>query len=615
MWWCCLLAALTSGLSQAQGNYIVEGGEYNVGGMLPGEQMYPAVSLKTTGGYLVWQDNITDGAGLGISARKLDGTLSGVMSPFRVNAQGAYDQERPAVSMLNDGGAMFVWQGGRQGFQHIYGRLLSSGGTWLTNDFSVSTATNVYQLEPAVTTLVGGNVVVAWSSFNQVFSNSLRDVYFQQFTPTGAKVGSETRVNQAVTYNQRAPAISRLSDGRFVVVWISEQQRFENSVDVVARIYDSSAAPVTGEFMINLNTNVCANPSVAPSSDGGFAVTWMERDLVTRSNSWDVFSRTYNSGGTGGDTRRVNTQVLGDQFGPKISSLGTDYLIVWTSLGQDGSREGVYGQFIRGDGTPFGGEFRANTTTVSQQMHPAVASDGAGQFLAVWTSYTGGASTFDLFAQRYYNTNAALAAPGAPLVTVLSSNALSVTWPPVQGLGVASYEVYADGGVAPGAIVTNNFWTAAGLVPSSTHSFQLAYVLTDGRRSPLSGATTNATYSAGTHGGIPRDWVIFFFGDDSELWPSAAADSDGDGASNRQEFLAGTDPTDANSVLKQRMVQTPQGPYLNWNTQPGLIYQVQRTTNMSNWQNVGGPRFAAGYLDSLYVGGSNAGFYQIVRLR
>lgn len=70
-----------------------------------------------------------------------------------------------------------MWESGRQGFQHVYGRVISPAGTWLTGDFLVSGATNVYQLEAASTALTNGNVVVTWSSFNQVDASSLRDVY------------------------------------------------------------------------------------------------------------------------------------------------------------------------------------------------------------------------------------------------------------------------------------------------------------------------------------------------------------------------------------------------------------------------------------------------------
>ena len=48
------------------------GVEYAIAGSLPGDQVFPQLSLKTSGGYIVWQDNITDGSGLGISAQRLD---------------------------------------------------------------------------------------------------------------------------------------------------------------------------------------------------------------------------------------------------------------------------------------------------------------------------------------------------------------------------------------------------------------------------------------------------------------------------------------------------------------------------------------------------------------
>ena len=47
--------------------------------------------------------------------------------------------------------------------------------------------------------------------------------------------------------------------------------------------------------------------------------------------------------------------------------------------------------------------------------------------------------------------------------------------------------------------------------------------------------------------GLPDDWERFWFGD---LSATADGDADGDGQSNRAEFLAGTDPTNAASVLR-----------------------------------------------------------------
>lgn len=611
---CWLVASVGPMIVHGQSGFVPEAGEYGISGGLPGEQVWPHLSLRQSGGYVVWEDNATDGNGQGVSARRLDGSLVGTLSSFRVNEVGNGDQNRPQVTVLNDGGAAFVWQGGPQGFQRVYARFLSSAGTWVAGDVRVNTFTNNSQREPAIATLNSGNVVVTWSSFDQEAPGSLWGVYAQRLNPTGQPVGGEFRVNQTTAFNQRSSAIAPLSDGRFVVVWISEQQRFENSVDVYARIFTANGVG-GNEFIVNTGTNVCANPSVAPSADGGFMVAWMQKDVQERSNSWDAFARPFSGGGFGGVVRRVNTHAHGDQLAPKISAIGSDYLVVWTSMAQDGSREGIYGQFLRADGSLVGDEFRVNTTTVSQQIHPAVASDGNGRFLAVWTSFVGGVASFDLFGQRYARDEQPLSPPDAPYVTVLGSNALSVTWPDLAGFNVASYEIFADGAATASAVVTNNWWTMTGLAPASSHSFRLAYVLADGRRSPLSGATTNTTYGSLMWGGIPYEWMTQFYGTDLFAWPAPSADADGDGATTLDEFRAGTNPTNSLSALRVRLEATPQGAFLHWNTQPGLIYQVQQATDLSSWSNFGGPRFAAGTVDSMFVGLSSTGYYRVERLR
>ena len=38
-------------------------------GSLPGDQVLPDVAITPAGGFVVWQDNVTDGSGWGVSAR------------------------------------------------------------------------------------------------------------------------------------------------------------------------------------------------------------------------------------------------------------------------------------------------------------------------------------------------------------------------------------------------------------------------------------------------------------------------------------------------------------------------------------------------------------------
>lgn len=638
-------ALIVPSLVSAQTNYYTaNGGEYSVIDSLPGEQMFPDVALSTNGGFLVWQDNATDGDGWGISAQQMDGTLSGINSFFRVNATGSNDQENARVTLLKDGGAAFVWQSGKAGYQHIMARYRTAANTWrTTQDVPVSTSANNFQVNPAITTLNNGNVVVVWSSFNQAGATSLMDVYAKILSPTGATVKNEFLVNQFTAYNQRSPSVAALKNGGFVVVWVSEQQRVVSSgtinqtngmlstqinlpsVDIYARIFQSTGAAAGNEFVVNTGVNPCANPAVAVAASGNFMVSWSGRDMGTRTNGWDVYARSLSTNGTGGNVALVNTHIGGNQYAPRLKAIGLEYLVVWTSLSQDGSREGIYGRFIHSDGTPTSDEFRVNTTTISQQMQPALATDGVNQFLAIWTSYTGNPYSFDLFAQRYINVDAALQAMSPPFVYApftLSNNVyqpqLEVSWSPLPGISISNFEVYVDGAGTPMVTTASNIWvmTAAnGLTTSSTHTFQLDYVKPSGERSPLSGETTASTWSGVQHGGVPFEWMVTYYGSNTDLWPPAGAPLRPGGPTLTKVFLSGGNPLDPGTWLTTQLLNTKQGMFLTWNTQPGLTYQVQFTTNFTTWSNLGAPRFAAGTNDSIYVGGNAAGYYRMVLLR
>jgi hypothetical protein len=284
-------------------------------------------------------------------------------------------------------------------------------------------------------------------------------------------------------------------------------------------------------------------------------------------------------------------------------------------MGQDSSWEGVFGRFLKSSGEPDGVEFPVNRTVISRQMQPAVAADGSGRFLVSWSAFTDGPNSFELVGIRY--SAAALAPkPSALFVTALSQSRLSVNWPELEGLPVQQYELFMDDGVSP-IITTNTQYVATQLVPGSAHTFRLAYQLTDGRKSPVSDPVTGTTWGEDLNtDGLPDDWQATYWGASSSAWPLPSADSDGDGVSNQKEFLAGTLPNDAASVLRVDLSESSTGWQLVWNTQPGLVYQVQASTNVDSWENLGQARLAVGSSDAIGVDGSQGvNYYRVVRLR
>ena len=608
----------------AQSGFSRLAGEYSLSGALPGDQTRPALVFGASGGYVVWQDNVTDGDGTGISAQRLNDNLSGSLALFRVNEIAAGHQEFPQAAMLPNGGAVFVWQGGALGFQKIYARFLNPNGTFATGDILVGTDTNQPSLQPAVTVLAGGTVVVAWARMEG--DGHLQGICAQRLSGTGTPLGGQFVVNQANLYNQTKPALAALVGGGFVATWVSESVRGVDpnvaetisdtyAVDVFARRYDAAGSAAGNEFKVNSQPYYCDNPAVAATADGGFTVVWEQRDAAVRTNGLDILARSYDAAGVAvAAPAVVNSTTYGDQYAPRIATQGNAHLVVWTSLGQDGSYEGIYGRALTTSGTPTGDEFLVNTTTLNRQLHPAVTADATGRMLVVWSSFSGAATGNDLYAQRYASAQP-VPTPAAPSVNATSQSRLAVSWTDLAGYDLLNYSVYVDGGTNA-ITTTNQLLVISNLVAGSAHSFRLEYVLRDGRRSALSVAANASTWGEDANfDGLPDDWQARYWGLNPLGWPAANVDSDGDGATNLQEFLAGTDPTRKDSSLRLELTRTGQGMWLNWNTEPGFVYQVQISTNATTWQNTGAARFAPGALDAMSVGGSDVRLYRIIRIR
>jgi len=637
---CTLMSLGVAGLlAQGEVDFQPHGGEYGIIGARPGDEILADVGLTPNGGYIVWQDNVTDGDGTGISARMVDGNFNGLYAPFRVNQAGAGAQENPRVAMLSDGGTVITWQGGPGANPHIFARFIRPQGVFATGDILVSSFEGAGQRDPAVAALAGGGAVIIWSSYEQ--DGDLQGVFGQRFSSEGAKLGGEFQVNQNYFYNQRSPDVAALPSGGFITVWVDEAYRgvsqasgpqgYDNDgagggerydVDVIGRVYGADGSPRGDSFKINSSALTCGTPRLSTDALGGYAVVWSGRSKAFRvaatqdQENWDIYSRVFAADGSAVTAdAKVNEHAFGDQFLPRVACVGSEHLVVWSSLKQDGSFEGVYGRTLNVEGVFSGPETLVNTTTLNRQLYPCVSSDRDRRFLVVWSSFFGGLESFELAAQRFA-TAPVLSAPSAPFASPLNQNRITVTWPVLGGFSVKHYQLFVDGSETP-ILLQDNRYAAEGFLPGSTHTFALAYNLVDGRQSPLSGVTTARTWGEDANfDGLPDDWQGIYWPGATSGMPPAWEDSDGDGASNLKEFLAGTDPMDENSVLRITLTDSGEGLVLGWTTQPGCIYQVQQSDSVRQWTNQGGERFAQSTVDAVSIeAGDNLLFYRVIRIR
>jgi hypothetical protein len=207
-------------------------------------------------------------------------------------------------------------------------------------------------------------------------------------------------VNTYTTAYQALPRIGTDPAGNFVVVWGSDGQDGSN-YGVFSQRYASSGAPIGAEFRINTyTTGDQTGAEVDSDGAGNFVVVWQSASLD--GSGLGVFGQRFSaSGAPVGAEFLVNTYTTGSQYKPAIASdAAGNFVVVWDSP-QDGSADGVFGQRYASTGVPLGPEFRVNTFVTNDQMGASVAADDAGDFVVVWTSSGQDGSNYGVFGQRY----------------------------------------------------------------------------------------------------------------------------------------------------------------------------------------------------------------------
>lgn len=401
----CLTAILLAGVTAGRGQGVSRlGGEFNILPVPVGDQVLPSISLTPSGGVLGFYDQEN-----GVRAAVLNRNLDAAQTYSTVHKTATAEQVKPAVKSLRNGSsfngnAIFVWQSKKLGTPAIFARL-AKGTNFLTPDIRVNNFLKDQNVDPVATATLDGGAMVAWASYGQ--NGGKWGIYARKVTASGTLAGAqEFRVSQFIG-NQRRPAACTLANGNVVLAWVSDAERSGLSRDIYARVFNSAGMAVTGEILVNTLTNKCTYPAVAPLNNGGFTVAWTQKDTMM-TNGLDVWGRAFSANGTPTvEPFRINSYLFGDQYQPRLASCANGVLAVWTSLGQDGDREGVFGRFLAGGNQVSGPEFQVNTTTISQQLDPEVEWNGVDRFLVVWSSFAkspmraGVPAAFGLFGQMY----------------------------------------------------------------------------------------------------------------------------------------------------------------------------------------------------------------------
>ncbi len=277
------------------------------------------------------------------------------------------------------------------------------------------------------------------------------------------------------------------------------------------------------EFQVNAyTTNNQWRTSVAASASGDFVVTWSSTGQDGSSSG--VFAQRYDaSGAQVGGEFQVNTTTIGSQSYPDVGiDADGNFVIVW-------STGDVIGQRYSSSGTKVGGEFTVNSYVLGSQIQPEVAMNHAGELVVAWNSDGQDGSSFGVFGQLFD-------ADGSPVASEFQANTTT-----------ASYQIYPNVAIAEGGEYL--------VVWNSTYADPF------GQRFTSSGAKTGSEFQLNTYTTSSQrnaEAAYDLSGDFVVAWRSYGQDGDGDaiiaqryasdGTTSGGEFQINAYTTDSQSV-------------------------------------------------------------------
>jgi hypothetical protein len=305
-------------------------------------------------------------------------------------------QQHPEITTDGAGGAIIAWQDYRNGsHDNIYAQRVLSNGTayWTADGVALCVAAN-NQTYPVLAPDGVGGALVVWQDGRQV---SNLDIYMEKVNKYGSVYwGSDGFGVCTESGNQWAPQICADGIGGAVIVWYDYRgsdadiygQRI-NSVGTASWTWDGVA--------ICTATGNQDSPVPVPNGNGGAIVVW--RDY--RSSRYTGYVQRIDGDGSiqwASNGVPVCTYGIGNQFDLGAVSDGEGGAIVsWrdTRTGEDD----LYCQRIDAAGTVLWAPYGVTLCTApDDQTAPVIGEDGGGGAIVAWDDYRNG--YHDIYAQR-----------------------------------------------------------------------------------------------------------------------------------------------------------------------------------------------------------------------
>ncbi|WP_137156340.1 calcium-binding protein [Rhizobium sp. FKL33] len=263
-------------------------GETRVNTYTNSQQTFPDLTALATGGFVVnWSSAVQDGSYYGVYMKVYDASGNEVLAETRVNDTTAGPQYYSEITTLTDGGFVVTWMGSASD-SHVYAKQYAADGTAVTTEILVSTASSgEFDYYPGIIALSDGGYAIAWfhyESSNDGYIPQLR-IFDADGNAVGDILSaSSSHGSTDISYSELSdpyPEITELANGDIVVAWTSNDgvytRTFES--DTASASLDDTAAVINGLSVSDIADLVELGVTTINVTDAG-AVTF-ESDIAS----------------------------------------------------------------------------------------------------------------------------------------------------------------------------------------------------------------------------------------------------------------------------------------------------------------------------------------------
>lgn len=236
-------------------------------------------------------------------------TLSKSVGETILNSSLPENQEAAHVVQLTDGRYAAAWGsdvGNGAAASGVYIRLLDANFTPLGTESRIDNnySDTSYTSGERIVALKNGGFAVVWQQrksaiegYEEYWASSGYNIEFSVLNSDGSVKSSAGRINGDNVIDEFKPQVAALTDGRFIVVWNS--QEVDNGPWKIKGVYMNEEFAVIGDSFelasYNNDVPIFNDPMVEPLPNGGFVLAWEDESAPTFNGDKDVYFKTFGS--------------------------------------------------------------------------------------------------------------------------------------------------------------------------------------------------------------------------------------------------------------------------------------------------------------------------------